>query len=406
MLRSIWRRLLLVLTVIVAVLGFFAFIELVRAYQVLDQLHPWLGWVYLLVLAVGVVALVVYYVVSVAGKPKVLSAPDRCDHRRYAIYLVELTRRLENNDFVSDELRQSLRYQSVELQRAARKSSDMDEVAGISGRILRDCVEPCYRELGSKADREVQRCVRDVMIGVTISPWRAADLLVVFYRNMRMVVSVMDIYDARPPLRAQISTMVDILKIICTVNILNYGSKLAENLASGIPFVGRFADDIAQGVGAGLLTSMAGHAAIDRCSSLDSWNEADARNKVADKAKVFAADLKGIVVTDILPRMRVRLSKEEADAGPGMMERLKSGVTKAMDDTADVMDAFVRKPAVAAGKGVAATGRGVAKAGKVVGRGVKSGFTGTVSGFRKMWTALRSGMRKLKPTKSSKTKTD
>ena len=397
MLRIIWRRVLLIISVAMAILGFFALIELIRAYQVLNDLHPWLGIGYVCVLAIILVGLICCYIRSVVTHPKALTPPDKADSRRYASYLVALSKRIDANTRLSDDLRQPLRYRVLELEQSLEDESSA-EMALASGSIVTDCIEPCVRELDALAEQEVQGCVRDVMIGVTISPWRAADLLVVLYRNIRMVTAVISIYDIRPTVSSQIKTMVDIAKIVFTVNVLNYGSKLAENLASGIPFVGRFADDIAQGVGAGLFTSMAGHAARERCSCLQVWDEAAAQKRMGAKAKDFAGDLKGIVVSDILPRLKLRLPKDDTADGPGVGERLKAGVLSAMDDTSAVMDAFVKKPAVAAGKSVASTSRslaswtgrsikggagGVQRAGLAVGRHIKSGMQRAFSIIRR-----------------------
>ncbi len=45
----------------------------------------------------------------------------------------------------------------------------------------------------------------------------------------------------------------DIINIIATVNYINMGKNLIEHLGSKVPGIGRFIDDIAQGIGAGFL---------------------------------------------------------------------------------------------------------------------------------------------------------
>ena len=98
MLRLIWRRIIWVCAALAAVLGFFAFIEFVRAYQVLNELHPWLGVAYLCVLALILMVLVIVYIRSVMTRRTILRPPDRTDRRRYAEYLMKLARRLDGND--------------------------------------------------------------------------------------------------------------------------------------------------------------------------------------------------------------------------------------------------------------------------------------------------------------------
>ncbi len=380
--------------VIAAVLGFFAFIEFVRAYQVLSELHPWLGWGYLIALGLLVLFLAALYVRSVLTRRRALVPPDRADTRRYGAFLLALARRLDANQNVSFSLRQTLASKAADLEGALKTMSGDDLEREVTS-FLSDCVSPCMKELDACAEREVQKCVRDVMIGVTISPWRAADLLVVLYRNVLMVVKVIGTYDVRPAAGAQLRIMGDISKVVFTVNVLNYGSKLAENLASGIPVVGRFIDDIAQGVGAGLLTSMAGHAAMERCSCLKPWEAAEAQAKMGAKAKDFAADLKGIVAEDIIPRLKVRLPQKEVDAEPGRVENLKSAVVRAMDETSGAMDAFIRKPATAAGMTVARGVGGIFAAGaKGIGKGTVAVGRGVSRAANKLLGRLRGLRRK------------
>jgi len=64
-----------------------------------------------------------------------------------------------------------------------------------------------------------------------------------------------------------------------------------ENLTSWIPVLGRFTDDIAQGIGAGLFTSVAGHATIDRCRCFSGWSENDARIAMGKNLKGFMHDI-------------------------------------------------------------------------------------------------------------------
>jgi len=44
--------------------------------------------------------------------------------------------------------------------------------------------------LDEQAERIVRECVRDVMLAVVLSPYRSADLLIVLYRNGRMVLEL------------------------------------------------------------------------------------------------------------------------------------------------------------------------------------------------------------------------
>ena len=423
MLKEIWKKILTVIIILGVILSFFAVIELMRAYQVLNEVHPALGLAYVLLLAALVLFGIIYYLISVARRPAILTPPKVTDLSEangrdlivYGNYLVKLMLRLSGNVGLPGGRRADLKAESKKLNRVIKNDAKKDELTKAIREAIETQIEPCFQELDSKAEREVQSCVRDVMIGVAVSPWRAVDLLVVLYRNVRMVLGVISVYDNRPAPRAQLRIFGDIVKIIATVNILNYGSRLAQNLFASIPFAGRFVDDIAQGVGAGFFTSMAGHSAIERCSNCYAWSEAEAQKKISEKAKDFAGDLKSVVTEDVWPLLKERVKSSEGEDKAVMLEQVKSGIDAAMDKTSSAMGDFVKKPAVAVGAGVAGTGRvmfeatkkggkatlkGAGKAGVIIGKGVRigGGLAARVSGKSKH--VITTGLHKFKKRKS------
>lgn len=393
MLKLIWKKVVLVVIILGALLSFFAIIELIRAYQVLRDVHPLLGFLYVLLLFTLIVFGILYYVVSVARRPPLLIPPEiddlssagRHDLDTYGNYLVRLMQGLSDNDNIVKEGRESIRVKCTVLKRAV-KDAGKEDLRQLIIEILEKEIKPHLNQLSIKAEKEVQNCVRDVMIGVAVSPWRAVDLLVVIYRNIKMVIGVMNIYERRPSLKAQTRILCDIVKIVATVNILNYGSKLAQNLFSSMPFAGRFVDDIAQGAGAGLFTSMAGHAAIERCSIVHAWSEIQAQEKMVVKVKMFAGDLKEIVVADVLPLLKGRIAQPDVVEKPDREESVRSGIERAMDATSSAMDDFVKRP-------VAAVGTTAATTGKIIFETTKKGCKATWSGVSRAGCAVGRGMR-------------
>ena len=85
------------------------------------------------------------------------------------------------------------------------------------------------------------------MLGVTLSPFRAVDLAVVIYRNAAMVFRIMSFYNSRPLLSEQVLILRDAFSVVDTVNYLNFGEKLIEQLFSRVPWIGQAVDDFAQG---------------------------------------------------------------------------------------------------------------------------------------------------------------
>jgi hypothetical protein len=186
--------------------------------------------------------------------------------------------------------------------------------------------------------------MRDVMIGVTLSPWRAIDLLMVLYRNMSMVAAVVRTYNHRPRLREQLAIYRDILAVTAAVNFLSMGKNLLEGLCARVPGIGRFLDDIAQGMGAGFLTAVVGHATINRCRAIRRWDRRSATSAIGLQAAAFYADVRDTFQKDILPAVLKRIG----DSSRETMEKIAS----ALDETGSRITSFVRMPiqvAVAAG---------------------------------------------------------
>ena len=182
--------------------------------------------------------------------------------------------------------------------------------------------------------------MRDVMVGVTLSPYKAADLLIVLYRNLIMVGQIIHVYNARPRFRQQLSIYADIVRVIATVNYLNMGRNLIEGLGSHVPGIGRFVDDIAQGMGAGFMTTVVGHAAMDRCRAFRPWNETQAKDSLRRRAAAFYGDVKDTFWVDVWPTIRSRAGAAAGD--------LRDKIASALDETGNAIGSFVKVPVNAA----------------------------------------------------------
>jgi putative membrane protein len=402
MLASLLRALRTAAIVVGCLLCFFFVIEVIQAQQVLYNLHPVLGTTFALLLGGAGATLLLWYIVSLRRRPVTLRPPprreldkaERRELRAYARYLRRVMRRLAQNDLLPDINRTALESEDGQLREALSDDAGHADLVEAVRHAEELRVQPAVALLDKLAEQEVRRCVRDVMLGVTLSPWRTVDLLVVMYRNARMVTRITGIYSNSPRLREHLLILRDVAAIVATVNFLNYGSRLMQNLVTSVPVLGRFSDDVAQGVGAGLLTSVAGHAALARCRAFRGWNEVEAQATLRNQLGVFMADIKKIVFDDMLPQLRkpVAALSPEAAGEPGWTDRLRDGVAAAIDETTAVMDSFVRQPVVAAGRGVARTGAALAE--RAI-DGVRAGWKGTLTGVRKTGKAIGSGATRI-----------
>jgi hypothetical protein len=369
-------------------LAFSAFIECIQAYQVLYTVHPYLGFLFVLAVLGALAWGVCYFVLSMLRRPVALVPPPFCDLetarprvvKRHARYLIAVQERLAENPFVPAESRALLLAEASGMKKRLGMHGSAFHLVPAMKNSVEQVIGPAIAPLDAEAERRVRSCVRDTMLGVTVSPWRSMDLLVVLYRNGQMVLEVSQLYHGRPRLRDQIRIFGDVIKIAATVQFLNIGSRLIENMTSWIPLLGRFADDIAQGIGAGLFTSVTGYATIDRCRSFQGWDEAAARAGLGAKLKQFLSDLKGVVADTIMPALRSRIEASTPGdrEATNRMDRIRSGIGEAIDRTCETIDSCVRKPVGVGYRGVASTGAalwgGMQKAGMGTSRVV--GWTG------------------------------
>lgn len=330
--------------------------EVLDLYLSLRELSPAVATAFAFVVAVILAASVAYLAAQWYTHPPVLLAPPRSedlarDVQHHARYLARYLERLAQNPALSPE-------QAAQAHLAARQVAESIDLPALElDRLLREVdrmvADPILSQLRRDAEVEVRRCVRDVMAGVTLSPYRSSDLLVVLYRNGAMVLRLVALYGGRPRLGEQLAVVRDTLRVVAAVNFLNLGNKLLEGVLANVPMVGRFADDVAQGVGAGFLTSAVGHAAMQRCEAFHGWDRAAAVETLGAGSRRFLDDVRGIFFTDIFPVLRARFPQAE------LRDRLGAGIRAAFDGVQAGIDGLVTRPVLAGGRAMARTGNGL-----------------------------------------------
>lgn len=341
MLKTAWKLLRTAVIVIGVLLSFFAILEVLRAYQTLYNFHPWAAWAFLAAVIGLLVWLAVYVWINLAAFPKPLNPPriesvenasDR-QLKKYLQYLRRFVLRLSVNGLLSEAQRKGLAETALRIDAAP---GDHAGRLALIASVENDSIRPALKTLDGQASRQVRDSMRDIMVFVTLSPYKSSDLLIVLYRNLVMIVRIVRVYRVRPALSEQLRIFSDIINVIATVNYINMGRNLIEGLGSRVPGVGRFIDDIAQGIGAGFMTTVAGHAAMDRCRSFRGWNEAEAKRHMLSQVGDFYTDVKDIFFKDVWGGVRSRAGMAAGEA--------KEKVADAIDETGSALDDFIRTP--------------------------------------------------------------
>lgn len=352
MLKTIWKLIRTAVVVVGVLLTFFAVLEVLRAYQTLYNFHPVAAYIFLAVVIGLFVWLVVYVWGNMAVFPKPLRPPVITDFQnaadkqlaKYIKYLRRYIQRLISNPNLSE---QEITHLTDALASLTAPPSGRNESLALITNIEENHIKPILKTLDAAAARQVRDSMRDIMVGVTLSPYKSADLLIVLYRNLVMVVRIVKVYRVRPALSEQLGIFSDIINVIATVNYINMGKNLIEGLGSKVPGIGRFIDDIAQGIGAGFMTTITGHAAMDRCRSFRGWNEIEAKKHLLSHVGDFYNDVKDIFFKDVWAGVRGRAGQVTDEAA--------DKVADAINETGSVIDNFVKAPV----KAVTATGQAV-----------------------------------------------
>lgn len=372
-LKWAWRMFKRTTFIIGILLTGFALVELINAYSILNNVHPILGLSFILVIVILLIWSVSAFVLAIYRRPRVLIPPEitasdritESDLRKYFEFIKKFLLRLSENPSLEETEQTQASEACLSLEKKYAVASMAEDRLRIIRETENNVIEPLLKSLDLKADKWIRRCMGEIMVGVTLSPFRAVDLLIVLYRNGVMIMRLVHIYNSRPLLREQLLIFRDTLRTVAAVNYLNFGEKFIEQIFQSVPFIGRMADDITQGVGAGLLTSAAGHAAKYRCRSFHGWDETEAKTHLGKMVTVFLKDVKNIFWKDVFPLLEGRISVMK-------IKKVKSALDSAFDSTGKVVDSFVIQPTMKIAR----------EGGKIVTRFPKNGIKKLYRRFR------------------------
>ncbi len=367
MFTNVWNIFCRVLLIAGVLITFIILVELFRIFMLFNRISPVLAWAYVIVIVCFLIMGIFYSLRRMILYPRAITPPPLPDDdeatyhemRRYCKYLIRYLDRLSKNPGLHDHERASALNQINNIEGILKAHPLKDDLQRAIQNTEAEIIHPIINTLDELAEREVRRSVRDVMLGVTLSPYHSIDIFIVLYRNTAMIRRIMAIYYTRPPAREEYRTLRDVLKVVATVNFLYIGRNLVENLFAFVPVIGRIADDIGQGLGAGLFTSAAGHAAMHRSAAFRGWNKQEASETLSKNMTVFARDVKNIFTRDVLPDIKGRIMAEappDEARQAGFINNISLGIGKALDSTVKAAGNFIVKPAVAGAQGAVDSG--------------------------------------------------
>jgi uncharacterized membrane protein YcjF (UPF0283 family) len=299
--------------------------ELLQAAKNIYELNQYLGYFYGIVVLFLVVQLFIKYVIATLSIKKIspppeykdIGNPSQSDLQKYYQFLYSRQQLLQR-DF------------GLPIEKPLVRNPQIysEDIISEGKSILGDMISP----LDQEAEREIFRGIRDVMTGVIFSPFRSLDLVVVLYKNFQMVYAISKVYNTRPGTATQMKILKDILKLALTINVMNIGDKIVENILSMLPGTGQHAGDVAQGIGAGFFTSVIGFSTMRRCRNIDQWSiqeqQENIRNNIGSMMKIITK----IILTDVGPKLRSLFPDVSDIAG-----KINAAIEKSVESTKESM---------------------------------------------------------------------
>lgn len=388
MFKTIWNlacRITLIAGIFISII---AILEVLRGFSFLYRIHPVAGWAFALFILALAVYVFIFFFRYWLRLPKALTPPPLPDHlpdasfnhlRDYSRYLIRYMQRLLTNPLLKPDDLSALNAAIAGIQDVLSAHPLRDDLIREIKTTESTAIIPILEHLEQQANEEVRHSVRDIMLGVSLSPYHSMDLLIVLYRNAVMVLRIAELFDGRPQKTEQALILRDTLRTVVAVNILHMGRTLIEGLFANVPLIGRVMDDISQGLGAGLLTSATGHAAILRCAAFRPWKRDQAVSSIAGQSRVFFNDVKNIFTQDVFPHLKTRISLSAAmptnTDDPGFWNTLLQGIATSVDNTISTMDALLVQPAVAGTRSATRAGTAAIRVTRTAGTQTYRGVT-------------------------------
>ena len=286
-----------------SLLLFFLFIEVLRAYQTLAEFHFLAGWGFIVVLA-GLFIWAIFAVLRVFSNQRALKIPkESASAKKRLKYLQKYADRLLKNPNLQVSQRDNLQNHFAEIMQKTIESEQK------TINLKEQIIEPSLDLLNESADKICRNAVRDVMLGVMLSPFRAMDVLIVINRNWKMLRELVDLYHQRPAMADVFRYTLDVGKIVITVNILNFSEVVTKYVLKSVPGFGQVADDILQGLGAGVVTSAVGDLTIKRCRAYSEWDLEKEKQKWKKSLGTFFKRAIFIFTKDVIPDAPIAFRK-------------------------------------------------------------------------------------------------
>ncbi|KCZ87318.1 YcjF family protein [Hyphomonas johnsonii] len=285
-------------------------------YRMFDDVHPVLGFAYVVILALILAVMVgrpirSFLAMPVAARPPAIvidpKAPDPAALAARLKYDLKYLDMLARNPLVQDEreaIREGIAKGRVLLERAAR--GPQGEALTVSVELEafeRDHIEALLKPLDAKVNALIHAEAVGVGVATAVSMNGTVDAFIVLWRNANLIARVSRIYFGRPHLWGSLRILRDVAGIVVVSRALDDVTDITGDVIGGL--LGRMGGLVAGplmdgGINA-MMTLKLGYLAKRRCRSFKGWSAGQAQ-AISEEALQGVKQESGSVVTDLLKR--------------------------------------------------------------------------------------------------------
>jgi uncharacterized membrane protein YcjF (UPF0283 family) len=313
-----WRRAIktfrIVASVIMVLVALLVLSEALRFYDLFTRIHSLAGYIYIVLLVVGLFVLVgipawrYWRVPTVLRPPDVHFDEDRLQHAdlvkrvRFVARYCQALRKNPELASKSEQIAQIARRATGMRQKV--KSARGDAMTTLVGEIRQfetKTIDPLLKELDAKVDAYIRKEAFAVGVGTAVCTSGTLDAFVVLWRAANMVSRISRFYYGRPGLHGSLVLLGDVASAVVLSRAADNLTDMVGDLAAetpgmlkAIPGMNIFAGPILDGTINTVMMMRVGYLAKRRCRSFEAWDKKAMHKAVAEVVQSVARETASI----------------------------------------------------------------------------------------------------------------
>ncbi|MDX1293366.1 MAG: DUF697 domain-containing protein [Hyphomonas sp.] len=285
-------------------------------YRLFDDVHPVLGYAFILLLA-GLLILLVgrpmasFLSMPVAARPPHtpfdLENPDISLLSQRLKYDLKYLAMLKRNPLLADEAvaieAGMVAGRALQGRFAAAGTAEAATVAADLEAFQKQHIEIHLKKLDAQVDKLIHAEAVGVGVATAFSMNGTVDAFVVLWRNANLIAKISQIYFGRPHLGGTLLILRDVAAIVVVSRALEDVTDMTGDVIGGLlgRMGGLIAGPVMDGAVNAMLTLKMGYLAKRRCRAYEGWSAQQARSISAEALERVKRE-SGSVATDLLKR--------------------------------------------------------------------------------------------------------